>query len=68
MRSSSPKRLTESFPRREAFGVTGQLRRAAVSILANMAEGLAKRTAAGKGRLVSVAERSLEEGRYYPEP
>ena len=30
-----------------------------------MAEEFAKRTATGKGRLVNVGERSLEERRYY---
>ena len=32
-------RSTESFPRHETYGLTGQLRRAAVSVPSNIAEG-----------------------------
>ena len=37
-------RLTTSFPRHEAYGVTSQLRRACVSIAANLAEGHNRRS------------------------
>ena len=58
-------RLTESFPRHELFGLTSQLRRAAVSIPANFAEGYKKRSTADKARFYNIAQGSIEECRYY---
>ena len=57
--------LTESFPDREKFGLSHQMRRAAVSIPANIAEGFGKRSQAEKARFLNIAEGSLEECRYY---
>jgi four helix bundle protein len=57
--------FTEDFPRRETFGLTHQMRRAAVSIPANIAEGFGKRSKADKARFMNIAEGSLEESRYY---
>ncbi len=58
-------RYTESFPEREKYGLAHQLRRAAVSIPANIAEGFGKRSAAEKARFLNIAEGSVEECRYY---
>lgn len=58
-------RFTESFPDREKYGLAHQMRRAAISIPANMAEGFGKRSKAEKARFLSIAEGSLEECRYY---
>jgi four helix bundle protein len=57
--------LTEGFPRQELFGLTSQLRRAAVSIPANFAEGFKKVGKADKLRFFNIAQGSLEECRYY---
>lgn len=58
-------RLTEIFPKAEMFGLTSQLRRAAVSVPANIAEGFKKRGIADKARFFNIAQGSLEECRYY---
>ena len=58
-------RFTESFPDREKYGLSHQMRRAAVSIPANIAEGFGKRSSAEKARFLNIAEGSLEECRYY---
>ncbi len=58
-------RLTEKFPSSEIYGLTAQLRRAAVSVPANIAEGFKKRGKADKARLMNIAQGSLEECRYY---
>lgn len=58
-------RSTENFPRKEIYGLTSQLRRAAVSIPANIAEGFKKRGRADKVRFLNIAQGSLEESRYY---
>ena len=58
-------RLSKSFPRDELFGLISQLRRAATSIPANIAEGFKKRTHRDKLRFFNIAQGSAEEVRYY---
>ena len=58
-------RLTSGYPRSELFGLTSQMRKAAVSVPANIAEGFKKRGRADKARVLNIAEASLEELRYY---
>lgn len=58
-------RLTRTFPREEIYGLTAQLRRAAVSVPANIAEGFKKKGRAEKARFLNISQGSLEEARYY---
>ena len=58
-------RFTEGFPKKETYGLSSQMRRAAVSIPANIAEGFRKRGKPDKVRFMNTAEGSIEESRYY---
>ena len=58
-------RETRSFPVDERYGVTAQLRRAASSVPANIAEGSKRRTDADFARFVNIAEGSLSEAEYH---
>ena len=57
--------FTAGFPKEETYGLALQMRRAAVSIPANIAEGFRRRGKADKARYMNMAEASLEESRYY---
>ena len=57
--------LTVAFPKQETYGLSLQMRRAAVSIPANIAEGFRRRGKADKARFMNMAEGSVEECRYY---
>ena len=47
------------------YGLISQIRRSAVSVAANIAEGFKKRTSTDKKRFMNIAQGSLEECRYY---
>jgi four helix bundle protein len=57
--------FTAGFPRQETYGLALQMRRAAVAVPANIAEGFRRRGKADKARFMNLAEGSLEECRYY---
>lgn len=58
-------KLTATFPKHELYGLAAQMRRAAVSVPANIAEGFKKRGRPDKARVMNIAQASLEELRYY---
>ena len=58
-------RATGAFPKEEIYGLTSQMRRAAVSVAANIAEGFKRRGRSDKARMLNMAQGSLEELRYF---
>jgi four helix bundle protein len=54
-------RLSREFPREEIYGLTSQLRRAAVSVGSNLAEGCGRRTSTELARFVRIALGSASE-------
>ena len=57
--------VTKGFPADERFGLVVQMRRAAVSVPANIAEGFKRRGIQDKVRFYNIAEGSLEEVKYF---
>ena len=58
-------RATSTFPKEERFGIISQLRRAASSIGANIAEGFGRRSTKDFIRYLEIASGSLEEVRNF---
>jgi four helix bundle protein len=54
-------RLTKTFPREELYGLTSQIRRAAVSVPSNIAEGHARQSTAEFRNFLSISLGSLAE-------
>lgn len=56
--------LTACFPKHELFGLTAQMRRAAMSVPSNIAEGFRRRSRWDKARFLNIAAASLDELQY----
>ena len=53
--------VTKNFPNQEIYGITNQVRRAAISVPSNIAEGAARQTKKEFGNFLHVAQGSLSE-------
>ena len=53
--------LTDTFPKREQFGLTAQIRRAGISITSNLAEGVSRSTPRAQASFTEIAFGSLME-------
>ncbi len=58
-------KLTSSYPDSEKYGLISQMRRAAVSVAANIAEGTKRHTIPDRIHFHCMADASLEELKYY---
>jgi four helix bundle protein len=58
-------KASKSFPREEMYGLTSQLRRASVSIAANIAEGSCRNGDADFARFLQMASGSASEVEYH---
>ncbi|NNE93800.1 MAG: four helix bundle protein [Verrucomicrobiales bacterium] len=56
--------ISADFPKAEIYGLTAQIRRAAVSIPSNIAEGFHRRGQGDKLKFFNYSQASLEEVRY----
>lgn len=57
--------IMRTFPREELYGLTGQLRRSACSIAANIAEGCGRRSDGEIARFLQIARGSASETEYH---
>lgn len=58
-------KITKQYPKEELFCLVNQMRRAAASITANIAEGYAKISSRDKLRFYNISQGSLEETRNF---
>ena len=58
-------KATEQFPKAEIFSLISQMKRATISVAANIAEGSKRKSMKDRKHFLMIAETSLEELKYY---
>lgn len=58
-------KATEKFPKHELYALVSQIRRAMVSVVANIVEGTKRKTVKDKKHFFVMSDTSLEEVKYY---
>lgn len=58
-------KITEQFPKSEIYGLVSQMRRAIVSVVANIVEGVKRKTTNDRRHFFNMSDTSLEETKYY---
>ncbi len=58
-------KITKDFPKEEKFGLVSQMRRAAISVAANIVEGFKRRGRKDKVNFYNISQSSLTELQYY---
>ncbi|MFA5318511.1 MAG: four helix bundle protein [Patescibacteria group bacterium] len=58
-------KITEKYPKKELYSLVSQMRRAAISINANIVEGCKRKTNKDKKHFYLMSDTSLEELKYY---
>jgi four helix bundle protein len=58
-------KITDDFPKNEQFCLVPQMRRSAISIAANIAEGFKRKSSKDSDHFYNIAGASLEELKYY---
>lgn len=53
--------ITKSFPHEEIYGLTSQIKRASVSVVSNIAEGISRYSKKEKSRFIEISYGSLME-------
>ncbi len=56
--------LSKNFPKEELFGITSQIRRAALSVVLNIVEGFARQSRNENRRFLEISYASLKEVKY----
>ncbi len=58
-------KITSNYPKTELYGLISQMRRASISVAANIVEGTKRKTSADRKHFLIISQTSLEELKYY---